>query len=398
MKVYRAGKDASRCLDCGACRELIACPGEEDCIGCGACVAACPYEARSLAPRESREELTLEIEGRPVGVPRGVTVLEALRLAGYAISSFPEGEGIFAPCRTGGCFSCAVEVEGEQRPACITGVREGIKISLRPGPTPLRIVQGFMGHTVGGVGTPYYLKGHRYIEAACFAAGCNFRCPQCQNWTTTYLSRGRPLTPGQAAYFMTLTRKKYGVDRMAISGGECTLNRRWLVEYIRELRALNPDREARLHVDTNGSLLTPDYIDELVAAGMTDIGIDLKSWHLETFCRITGLEDRTAAQRFKDTAWAAVAYIRSNHPQVFLGVGIPYNPRLISPEEVALMGREIAALDPGLQVCVLDYRPEFRRRDIPHPGPGEMLKIYHILKETGLRVVICQTPYGYIGP
>lgn len=46
---------------------------------------------------------------------------------------------------------------------------------------------------------------------------------------------GTPLTPGEAALSMTGTRKKTSVDRMAISGGESTLNRRWLVEYIREL-------------------------------------------------------------------------------------------------------------------------------------------------------------------
>gem|GEM_PF-5972862 len=40
--------------------------------------------------------------------------------------------------------------------------------------TPRRIVSGFMGHTVGGVGTPWHLEGVYYIEVACFASGCNF--------------------------------------------------------------------------------------------------------------------------------------------------------------------------------------------------------------------------------
>ncbi len=34
----------------------------------------------------------------------------------------------------------------------------------------------------------------------------------------------------------TATRKQHGVDRIAISGGECTLNRRWLVQYLSHLR------------------------------------------------------------------------------------------------------------------------------------------------------------------
>jgi molybdenum cofactor biosynthesis enzyme MoaA len=36
-------------------------------------------------------------------------------------------------------------------------------------------------------------------------------------------------------------------------------------------------------VDTNGSILTYDYLDELVEAGMTDIGIDLKSLEDHTY-------------------------------------------------------------------------------------------------------------------
>lgn len=157
---------------------------------------------------------------------------------------------------------------------------------------PLRIVGGFTGHSVGGVGTPYQLKGYRYIEVACFAAGCNFRCPQCQNWTTTYLSKAKTLRPREAAEAITHARKSYAVDRMAISGGESTLNRKWLLEYVREVRAL----------------------------------------------------------------------------------------------------------DPALQVCVLDYRPQFRRMDLHHPSYDEMLEVYGVLKDVGMEVVICQTLRGYIGP
>lgn len=197
---------------------------------------------------------------------------------------------------------------------------------------------------------------------------------------------------------MTLTRRRYGVDRMAISGGECTLNRNWLTQYIRELKNLNPDKEAHIHIDTNGSLLTEDYTDKLVEAGMTDIGIDLKGWHLETFCHITDLEDKHLAKRYRDTAWHAVEYLRDKYPEVFVGVGIPYNQKLISMEEIALMGRRLVALDPELQIYVLDYRPEFRRTDLSRPSYREMEVVYHALKDQGLKVVICQTYRGYLGP
>ena len=267
---YIAQKNQEKCLECGACNELISCLGGEECVGCGACALACPNEAIEMVEVGRERDVSIEVDGKKALVPERITVKEALEGLGYKITKCPDEGGLFAPCGVGGCWSCALEINGISRPSCVTSLKDGmrIKTELPQYYTPKRLVHGFMGHTVGGVGTPWYLKGVFYIEAACFAAGCNFRCPQCQNWALTYRGKGRPVTPREAAESMTKTRRRFGVNRMAISGGECTLNRRWLVSYIKELKSLNRDREARFHVDTNGSLLTKDYIDELVEAGM----------------------------------------------------------------------------------------------------------------------------------
>jgi len=157
-------------------------------------------------------------------------------------------------------------------------------------------------------------------------------------------------------------------------------------------------------VDTNGTLLTNEYVDELFRAGMTDVGIDLKAIDVETYCRITGIEDREKASLYLRTSWEAVRYISENYRErLFLGVGIPYNRDLISMEEVERIGKEISDIDPNLQVCVLDYRPEFRRglikgKMIQRPSYQEMIEVYHLLRVTGLSTVLCQTPFGHIGP
>ena len=224
------------------------------------------------------EEVTIQLNDESLKVPSGITVKKALKLSGYKVTKFPENEALFVPCEVGGCWSCAVLIDGESKPACKTPVKDGLHIntSLPDKHQPKRIIHGFTGHSVGGVGTPWRLKGaHLYIEVACFAAGCNFRCPQCQNWDITYNGKSRPMTPSEAAERLTVARKKFGVDRMAISGGESTLNRAWLTGYVKSLKSLNSDEVARIHIDTNGSILTKDYIDELIDAGMTDIGIDV---------------------------------------------------------------------------------------------------------------------------
>ncbi len=162
---------------------------------------------------------------------------------------------------------------------------------------------------------------------------------------------------------------------------------------------MNPDERVRIHVDTNATMLTEEYIDALAEAGMTDIGADLKGLNTVTFMRITGIEDTDIAERYQRTAWNAVEYlVRRYRDEIFIGVGIPYNPALIPKDEVALLGERLCRLDPRLQVCVLDYRPEFRRMDLARPTRSEMREIWEILHGTGLKTVLCQTASGYIGP
>jgi pyruvate formate lyase activating enzyme len=338
----------------------------------------------------------IEVDGTRLEVPEGMPLIDALASQGYSISRFPGDPGLFMPCRTGGCWACAVEADGRLRPACVLTVREGMTIRTNPSElVPRRLVGGFMGHGVGGVGTPWQLKG-RYIEAACFTAGCNFSCPQCQNWSFSFSCLGQPLSPEEAAKTMTSAGKRYGVKRLAISGGECTLNQRWLLLYLEHLRSLNPG--ARLHVDTNGSLLLPGYLDRLVEAGMTDIGIDLKGIRLPTFMHITGLGEEDLALRYLTTAWRAVEHLIREQIPVFLGIGIPYNRDLIGLQEIEEMGRRILALDPEVQVCVLDYRPAYQRLHLVRPSFGEMSRVSEMLRGLGLQTVLCQTVRGRIGP
>lgn len=171
------------------------------------------------------------------------------------------------------------------------------------------------------------------------------------------------------------------------------------MRYFKELRRLNLDRKARLHLDSNGTLLTHDYLDELILeAGITDIGIEPKGVHPETFMGITGIVDENLARRYLETAWEAVRYVASTYREkVFLGVGLPYNRALIGLEEVREFGQWLAAIDSGVQLCVLDYFPTFRRRKLRRPSVGEMLKVKRTLEEAGLKTVVVQTAIGHIG-
>jgi pyruvate formate lyase activating enzyme len=92
-----------------------------------------------------------------------------------------------------------------------------------------------------------------------------------------------------------------------------------------------------------------------------------------------------------------VEYLIEEHPQVFIGTGIPYNRALMSKEEIQEIGERIAGLSETVQVCVLDYRPAFRR-GMEQPKVEEMKEIKEILNGIGLKNVIVQTARGHIGP
>ena len=394
--------DQNLCRNCNYCQVAIACPGETNCIACGSCVEACPYTARRLVSSErERSKVTCTINGQQLEVQSHQSVLQVLESLGFQIVSYPDKNSIFAPCRTGGCYSCAVQIDGEIKPSCITPIHEGTVIDTQIDDlTPKRVVSGFQGHHVGGVGTPKDLISSSslgYLEVACFASGCLYRCPTCQNWQITYMSRRQPLSPNEAAARLTTERKHYQVDRMAISGGESTLNRKWLLKFVEYLKKFNPDAKARIHIDTNAAILTNDYIDALVEKGMTDIGPDLKGIQLETFMKITNIKSEDLAKKYLKTSWNAVKYILDEYyDRIFLGVGIPFNKTFMSLEEIYKIGSKLTEWKPELQVTVLDYRPEFRAQIINRPTYKEMLQVKNVLESCGLKKVICQTSGGYI--
>lgn len=341
---------------------------------------------------------------------------------------------LFVPCECGGCWACVVEINGRMALSCNTPLENDMQIkTYKEFKTPLRVISGFGVHKVGGVGTPHHLKKNlEPIEAIGFTHGCNLRCPQCQNDLVAFTNRGNLIEPEEAAQILLGLKDLHGLDTVSFSGGESTLNRPWIINAIKSIREL--DKSVNIHIDTNGTILTPSYIDELIKSGMNRIGIDLKGINLKTFQNITGINDKQLAGKYLENSWNAVKYITDNYkmdygieekifkdfdkdknnkdhykdekaqkviltaPEIFLGIGIPYNSSLISKKEITEMGNALKNINPYIQVCVLDYRPEFKRMDLKKPDFNEMNEIKDILNETGLKTVIIQTEKGHFGP
>jgi len=398
---YTIRVDYEKCVHCGFCTTTNTCYSKNTCTGCLSCYWACPYEARLLveAPLDFENTVTIYVNSAPYRVPRNVTAARALELLGFKLG-LPGSKRPSLACRTGGCWACAVVINGGLERACIVPVKDGMRVELSvESYKPLRVVHGPEPHMVGGKGTPWWEVDYvNYVEAAIWVAGCNLRCPQCQNYHVTYDNTSTPMTPEEAAKLIAYCHRRYHTRGIAISGGEPTINREWLVEFFKSVtRRVNA--ETRRHLDSNGSVLTPDYIDELVEAGCNNIGVEPKCISVETYMKITGISDKELAKKYLETAWRAVEYIYTWYREkVYLGVGLVYNRDLVSLEEIAKAGDKIASIDPHIQVTVLDYFPAFRRKWLKRPTFSEMLTVKRVLEERGLKTVIVQTEYGHVGP
>jgi pyruvate formate lyase activating enzyme len=388
-------KTTEDCSNCYFCKFMINC-NQKECTGCGQCFVACPNNARVMQKIEREKTIRLTIDGKNVEVPEQITILAALEILGYTVSHHPEQSGqIFAPCKIGGCGACSVLVNGNLKPSCITKVEDGMEISTEPAQIvshePIRLANNFEAYQGGIIGAPE-IRTQMVTEFTFFTQGCNLRCPACHNWNITFSTTGKYLTPRQAAIKMENGRKHYKVSKVAVSGGEATLNRPWLTQFVREFRAICDDWGTRFQLDTNASMLTPDYIDELYAAGVSDISPDVKGLYPETYMKITGIDDSELARLSVEAMWRAVEHLLKNYSdKMFIVLAIPYHEELIGLEEMSKIAQKIYELNPQTCISLIDYMPAFRCRDLDYTDPDNMEKVHQLFLDAGLHKVLWQT-------
>lgn len=367
-------KRTSDCINCHFCDYFIQCPGQGSiCIGCGSCIKGCPTGARKLINTVADSStIGIYIDGKHFFVPDNITVDMALQITGTKNS--PEDH-----CGTGSCYNCSILIDNRLAKTCSTKVFADMDIvtddkAIEAQP-PLRLLSFF--------------PNHLHAAMSVFTHGCNFNCNFCHNWDITFSSTGIPSTPEEASFYTLQAIGNQPHPRVGISGGEPTLNRRWLVGYVNALKKQN--KNIRIQLDTNASLLTEDYIDELFEAGTTDISLDMKGLSLDTFKAISKLENDLLAKRYLETSWQSVEHLVDKYVnKLFYHVAIPFHPQFVTYDEVFAMGKKLATLDKNMNVNLIIYQPSFRMRNAKLISNEETDKVFNLLKQTGLKNLWCQ--------
>ncbi|MHB8126262.1 MAG: radical SAM protein [Desulfitobacteriaceae bacterium] len=381
--MFKKIQKGMECLDCKFCTFFINCPtGGNYCLGCGICVKGCPTGTRTLfSSREERSAVKIVVDGENYSVPSRITVAKTLELLDKTEHIHSE-----SLCHTGSCFNCTVIINGKPARSCSMEVLEGMEIITDPEEIedhpPTRLVS--------------YIQTPMHKNAiSIFTHGCNLACDFCHNWNIAFSNTGNASTPEEVALSLESMLMSGKYSRLGISGGEPTLNRRWLVDVINNFKSKH--RDLRIQVDTNASILTQDYIDELFEAGMTDISPDIKALELDTYMKITGINKKELAEIYLQNNWQAIEYIIDKYAgKLFYIAAIPYHPEFMSKEELSAIGKKLHELDKNLEVNLVEYQPAFRAREAKDLTAEEIMEMKSILNKAGLERVWCQS--GQIVP
>jgi ferredoxin len=78
MTHYRYIRDRDLCQGCRYCVTRVSCPSPQQCIGCKACYLSCPNEALVPESWNTKQRVTISVDGNRVEVPAKVTIKAGL--------------------------------------------------------------------------------------------------------------------------------------------------------------------------------------------------------------------------------------------------------------------------------------------------------------------------------
>lgn len=217
--------------------------------------------------------------------------------------------------------------------------------------------------------------GNRFVV---FTQGCPFDCVACHNPETIpphAVAGGTSL----GSVLERIRMVEPYLSGVTVSGGEVTAQWRFVRELFAAVRADPRLSHLTTFVDTNGHAL-PRVWDELVP--VTDgFMVDLKALDPQVHRRLTG--------RGNSLVLDSIRYLheRGRLHEVRLLLVPGFND---TEEQLGATAAWLAALDPGLMVVVIGFRPHGVRPEgasIPEASPQLLERARAVLRSAGVREV-----------
>jgi pyruvate formate lyase activating enzyme len=145
---------------------------------------------------------------------------------------------------------------------------------------------------LGGIVDTSTVDWYGNVSLVVFMAGCNFRCPYCQNSALLPLNSGEEVDLNYIRRRIEVNMSPVPqLDAVVISGGEPTLQ----PEAVKEVAKLARGFGLKVMLDTNGSL--PDVVETLLSAGIVDrVALDVKAPLIsDEYRRVAGLSGDAGA-------------------------------------------------------------------------------------------------------
>ena len=176
------------------------------------------------------------------------------------------------------------------------------------------------------------------VAAVVFTAGCNLRCPWCQNAGLVQAPWEPALLP-EDEVLAFLARRTGVLEGVVVTGGE-PLYRQDLSSFLDRVKALG----YRIKLDTNGTY--PDRLASVAPGRVDYVALDLKNTPT-AYSRSAGVS--VSAAKLK----ATLGWLRERHPQS-CEVRLTWVPGL---NDLDGLDEYAEFVGPGLPVWVQAYRP-----------------------------------------
>lgn len=211
-----------------------------------------------------------------------------------------------------------------------------------------------------------------------FLQGCNFNCLYCHNPETI----DRKVN-GNNIYLLSvdevmniINKSKSFISGITVSGGECTLQIKFLEELFEKIKSTN----LTTFLDTNGSILLSNH--KKLIQNTDKVMIDLKSYNNEEHIMLTGSNNDNIIKNINELSKLNKIYeIRT--------VIVPN--LLKNSYNVNKISKLIASLDPNIRYKIIKFRDKGVRKELiksNEPSKDYMDELYTIAVSNGCNNVI----------